>query len=176
MSSLDLAAYRSAGSGFYRDAVKIILHPGEFYEAMPALKHKREAAVFLFVCAVLYSAAAALFAYENHIFYFFMFLANGLFVSIATAAALCLILFVTGGGKAGYATTVYIVAYAGVALLFAWIPGMAPFAEIYRYYLIGLGLVKAGKMGTGRTIAMLLATIALLWLVLYVAQILTGIA
>ncbi len=174
MSSLDLAAYRSAGSGFYRDAVKIILHPGEFYEAMPALKHKREAVAFLLVCAGLYSVAATLFAYENYFFYFLMFLANGVFVSIVTAAGLCTVLFVTSARKTGYATAVCIVGYAGVALLFAWIPGMAPFAEIYRYYLVGLGLVRAGKMGQGRAIMTLLATIALLGLLLYFVEILTG--
>lgn len=174
MQPMDQTAFWSRGAGFYRDVVKILLYPGQFFEEMPDLKQKRDAVAFLCICVGIYSAAATLFAYENHFIYFLMFLANGLFVPIVTFAALFLVLFMTGAGRTGHAATLCIVAYAGVTLLFAWIPGMAPFAEIYKYYLVGLGLVKAGKMSLARAIATLLATIALLWMVLYLAQILTG--
>lgn len=174
MQSMDRTAFRSRGTGFYRDVVKILLYPGQFYEAMPDVKQKREAVAFLCICVGIYSVAATLFAYENHFFYFLMFLANGLFIPIVTFAAMFLVLFLTGAGRTGYAAAMCIVAYAGVTLLFAWIPGMAPFVEIYKYYLVGLGLVKAGKMSLARAIATLLATIVLLWLVLYFVQILTG--
>lgn len=174
MQPMDQTAFRSKGAGFYRDVVKILLYPGQFFEEMPDLKQKREAVTFLCICVSIYSAAATIFAYENHFFYFLMFLANGLLIPIVTFAALFLVLFLTGAGRTAHATVLCIVAYAGVSLLFAWIPGMAPFAEIYKYYLVGLGLLKTGKMSLARAIATLLATIALLWLVLYFAQILTG--
>ncbi len=176
MPAIDTAAYRSAGAAFYRDMMNILLQPKDFFQTLPERKSAGDAVRFLCICAGIYSIAATVFAHENHLLYFFMFLLNALFIPVVTATGLYMVLYASGTKTMDYARTFQIVAYAGVTLLFAWIPGMAPFAEIFKYYLIGAGLVKTGRISIARTIGTLLATIALLFLALYMTKALTGLA
>ena len=68
-----------------------------------------------------------------------------------------------------------ITAFANVTLLAAWIPGLAGIAGIWRFYLIGVGLVKTGRVAAWRA-ALLLASAAaaLLLLIGLVQPVLTG--
>ncbi len=177
MSSFDIAAYRHAGIEFYKDFMGVALRPGDFFESMPKEKSPADALRFLCICAGIYSVAATIFVHESHFLYFFMFVANGLFVPVATAMVLSMVLYISGASDSDYPAAFRITAYAaGATLLLAWIPGMAPFAEILKYYLIGTGLVKTVRIGTAKAIAVLLATIAILLVMLYLFKVLTGIA
>ena len=170
MTSIELSTYRSMGIGFYRDVVKIVLNPKSFFQNMPAEKDHRAAVTFLCTCAVIYSIAATVFAYESHATYFVLMLANGLLYPVVTAAALRFVLYAAGASKTAFHQTFAIVAYANAVLLLAWIPGIAPFTEIFKYYLIGVGLVHVLKMSRIKALTIIVATIAALLLMLYLAK------
>ena len=59
-----------------------------------------------------------------------------------------------------------ITAYASVTLLVSWVPGMALFAGLWRFYLIGLGLFKAGGLSVWKAFALILVTAAILLVVI----------
>lgn len=151
---------------FYRDAVKILIHPKVFYESMPAEKDQRAIIIFLVLSALFYSVAATFFAREQQIIFLFMFFLNGSLMPLILAAILCLVLYLLQTGI-DYRLALGITAYANTALLFAWIPGMAPFAEIFRYYLIGVGIVKVTGLSGWKAFFVLLGMGAMLLLLIY---------
>lgn len=169
MTSIEYSAYRAAGIGFYRDIVKIVLDPKRFFETLPDQKHQGAAVVFLCICAAVYSTAATFFAHENHSTYFFLMLTNSTLYPVVTAASLHLVLKASGSARSDFSTTFMIVAYANVVLLLAWIPGLAPFTEVFKYYLVGTGLVKTLGITWLRAIGVIFATLGLLLLFLYLA-------
>ena len=171
MIAIEVSAYRAAGISFYKDTVKIVLHPRDFYETMTGEKDQRAAVIFLCICAGIYSIAATFFALENHATYFFLMLANGMLYPVVTAASLHLVLWASGSTKSGFSTTFRIVAYANVVLLLAWIPGLAPFAEIFKYYLVGMGLIKTVEISWIKAVAVILGTLGILLLFLHLARI-----
>ena len=61
-----------------------------------------------------------------------------------------------------YQTLFAITAYAGVTQLAAWIPGMPWIAGIWKFYLIGLGMVKVGQISGVKAFVSLLVTGAIL--------------
>jgi hypothetical protein len=158
-------------SQFYRDAIKIFINPKIFYESMSTEKDQQSIITFLFLTALLYSVAATLFARENQFIFLFLFFLNGFLMPFIMAAMLCLVLNLLQVGIV-YRLALGITAYANTALLFAWIPGMAPFAEIYRYYLIGVGIVKVTGLNGWKAFFVLLGTAALLLLLIYFLQML----
>ncbi len=170
MASIELSAYRTVGIGFFRDVIKIMFHPADFYREMPTTKHPLTALVFLCSCAIFYSITATFFAHEHHVTYFFLLLANGMLYPVVTALGLHLVLRATGATKAGFPATFRIVAYANAVLLLAWIPGIAPFTEIFKYYLIGTGLVNTRTTTWIKAIAAIFATLGLLLLALYLTN------
>ena len=63
-----------------------------------------------------------------------------------------------------------ITAYANVTLLAAWIPGLAWMAGLWKFYLIGLGLVKVGRIKASDAVICLLAAAAVMLLLISFAQ------
>jgi hypothetical protein len=171
MTYIHEASPKSFFIQFYRDAVKILIHPKVFYESMPAEKDQQAIITFLILRALLYSVAATFFARQQQLVFLFIFFLNGSLMPLILAGMLCLVLHILQAGVA-YRFALGITAYANTALLFAWIPGMAPFAEIFRYYLIGVGIVKVAGLGGWKAFFALLGMGGLLLLLIYFLQML----
>jgi hypothetical protein len=154
---------------FYRDAVKVLMHPRVFYEAMPSEKDQQAIITFLFLSALFYSVAATFFAREQQIVFLLLFFLNGLLMPFILAGMLNLVLHLFQT-SIGYRLALGITAYANTALLFAWIPGMAPFAEIFRYYLIGVGIVRVTGLSSWKAFFAVLGMGTLLLLLIYGLQ------
>jgi hypothetical protein len=165
------ASSKSLFIQFYRDALNILINPKVFYESMSTEKDQQAIITFLGLTALLYSLAATFFARENQFIFLFIFFLNGSLMPFIMAAMLCLVLNLLQVGIV-YRLALGITAYANTALLFAWIPGMAPFAEIFRYYLIGVGIVKVTGLNGWKAFFVLLGTAALLLLLIYFLQML----
>lgn len=73
------------------------------------------------------------------------------FILYLVAMLLCKNLFT-------YNTLFGITAYANIILLFSWIPGVAGPAQILKFCLIGLGMVKIGRISYLKAFACLLCT------------------
>lgn len=63
-----------------------------------------------------------------------------------------------------------ITAYANVTLLISWIPGLAGPTEILKFFLIGLGMVKVGRISSLRAFMCLVACAAILLLLIHFVQ------
>jgi hypothetical protein len=165
------ASSKSLFIQFYRDAIKILINPKVFYETMSAEKDQQAIITFLGLTALLYSVAATFFAREKQLIFLFIFFLNGFLMPFILGVMLCLVLNLLQVGIV-YRLALGITAYANTALLFAWIPGMAPFAEIFRYYLIGVGIVKVTGLNGWKAFFVLLGMGALLVLLIYFLQML----
>ena len=85
---------------------------------------------------------------------------------VITAGLLLPLLYIAGSTVTDYGNILKITAYANTGLLLAWIPGMAPFAEIYKYILIGMGVSKTGNISGFRAFLTTVVLIFLMFLVI----------
>ena len=151
---------------FYKDAVKVLIHPKAFYESMEAEKDRGAIYTFLILTALLYSVAASFFARDQQLVLLLSFFLHGSLLPFILAAMLYLMMLFLNA-RIGYGPALAITAYANTALLFAWIPGMAPFAEIFRYYLMGVGIANVTGLSGWKAFFVLLGMGAMLLLLIY---------
>ena len=154
---------------FYKDAVQILINPKAFYESMQAEKDRQAVYTFLVISALLYSVAASFFARDQQLVFLLSFFLHGSLLPFILAAMLYLIILLLQV-RVGYGLALAINAYANTALIFAWIPGMAPFAEIFRYYLIGVGIVKVTGLSGWKSFFVLVCMGIMLLLLIHVLQ------
>ena len=158
---------------FYKDAVKVLIHPKAFYESMQGDRDQQAIFTFLLLSALLYSVAASLFARDQQLVYLLTFFMHGsLFPFILAAMLYLMMMFLQTG--IGYGLALGITTYANAAILFAWIPGMAPFAEIFRYYLMGVGIAKVTGLSGWKSFFVVIGMGAMLLILIYALQALIG--
>jgi hypothetical protein len=154
---------------FYRDAVKILIHPKVFYKAMPEEKDQQAIITFLILSALLYSIAASFFAFEEQFVALLKYFLQGTLMPFILAALLYLMMLIMQK-DIGFKLALGIAAYANTALLFAWIPGMAFFAWLFQCYLIGVGIANVTGLSAWKSFFVLLGMVAMLLLLIYVVQ------
>jgi hypothetical protein len=154
---------------FYKDAVKVLIHPKAFYESMEAEKDQGAIYTFLILSALLYSVAASFFARDQQLVLLLSFFLHGSILPFILATMLYLMMLFLNA-RIGYGRALAITAYANTALLFAWIPGMAPFAEIFRYYLMGVGIANVTGLSGWKSFFVLLGMGIMLLVVIYALQ------
>jgi hypothetical protein len=164
----------SIARGFFQDVATIIMQPGKFYQTLRAAGNRRDYLTFIGATAVIYSAGAALFTTSYQAFFFAFYLVNALLMPVVTSLALYPVLRLLRARRYSFDQLLAIAAYANVALVLAWIPGFAPWAEIYKYGLIGLGLTKTGDIGGIKAFIAIVAAAALLLLMIQFLQYLLG--
>lgn len=155
---------------YYRDAARLLLQPGSFFEALPVERDRRDALLFLALTAVIYSLAATVFTTVQRPLFMALYLINALLMPVITALVMHLLLGLLCPGRYSYDLLLRVVAYANVALLLGWIPGLAPWTEILKYFLIGLGLVKTGRISGLKAFGAILSTAFLLVMMVYLFQ------
>ena len=161
---------QSIGRQYYRDGVSLLMRPGRFFEALPSAKTQRDILLFLGLTALIYSVLATLFTAANRPMYFVLYSLNALLMPVVTALVLHLLFRVFSPGRFAYGILLGVTAYANGVLLLAWIPGIAPWAELLKYVLIGLGLVKTGGISGLKAFSAIVATGAILIMMVYLLQ------
>jgi hypothetical protein len=165
----------STGRKFFRDVTSMITEPGNFYQNLQAARNRRDYITFIGFTAVIYSAAAALFTTSHQAVFLAFYLLNALLMPAVTGLALYPALRALKAKSYSFDLLLAIAAYANVVLLLAWIPGFAPWAEIYKYVLIGLGLTKIGNISGIKAFVAIVAAAALLLIMIHFLQYLLGI-
>lgn len=173
MSSIDAgmtlnADGRAAGVAqrFFRTVLRLMLHPGDFYEETSMGAKPGSALLFLGVCSLLYSALASIFSMDNNLVFAAIFFLNAMVTPFVLALILYTVNLILCRGVFKYKTLLCLTAYANVTLLVAWIPGLSWMTGLWRFYLIGVGMVKAGHVTGARAFLALLITGAVLILLL----------
>ena len=148
----------------------MILHPGDFYKQLPREIDYTSALIFLFACSILFSILGSLYITQQKIFFALIYLINAFFMPFIMAFFLYLVTFLLCKDVFTYRTLFGITAYANVTLLFSWIPVLSWIAGIWKFYLIGLGMVKVGNIKGSRAFMAILAAAAMLLILLQLSQ------
>jgi hypothetical protein len=147
---------------FLKSLKGVMLRPGAFFQRLPEDVTLLRSVFFLFACSAVFSAIAALLTPGANGPLAGIYIANAFLTPWIMAAVLYLASSVLCRNRFSFQTIFGITAYASVTLLVSWIPGMALFAGLWRFYLIGLGLVKAGGLSVWKAFALILITSAIL--------------
>lgn len=118
--------------------------------------------VFLLSCSLLYTALASIFVVREHAFFAAVFFLNSFGMPFMVAFILYLTAAVVCKNTFAYKNLFGIAAYANVTLLLAWIPGLSWITGIWSFYLIGLGMVKAGRIKGWKAGICLLTALAIM--------------
>jgi len=161
---------QSIGRQFYQDVAHLLMRPGSFYAALPTGKNQADKLIFLGLTALVYSVMVGFFTAAPRPMIMVLYAMNALLMPVVTALVLHLLLRVVYPGRYTYGLLLGVTAYANVVLLLAWIPGLAPWAELLKYGLIGLGLVKTGGISGLKAFLAVAATGVVLVMMVYWLQ------
>jgi len=148
---------------FFRTISKM-LRPGDFYagdfhEGLPRERAHTPPLVFLLICSIFFTILSSIFVVEKRIFFALAFFLNAFSMPFITAFILYLVAMLLCKNLFTYNTLFGITAYANIILLFSWIPGVAGPAQILKFCLIGLGMVKIGRISYLKAFVCLLCTV-----------------
>lgn len=161
---------KTAVHQFFRNVLKLVLYPDRFYEELIEESSYTNAVVFLFIICIVFSILASIFSFQKHVFFTLIFFLNAFFVPFITAFILYLVSILLSKNIFTYQTLFKIIAYANVTLLAAWIPGLSWMAGLWKFYLIGLGMVKVGRISGIKAFMSLVATATILLLMIHFIQ------
>lgn len=160
---------------FVRDVGQLIVRPGVFFATLADTKRLRDALVFLGLAAIIHSVPLSLLMQAGGSIFIGLHMLNALAMPLITASLLYPVLRVWAPGRFDFALLLAVTAYANVVLLFAWIPGLAPWAELLKYGLLGLGLTRTGGIGGWKAFGAILCATVMLLLLFYGLQHLAGV-
>jgi hypothetical protein len=142
----------------------VLLRPGAFFQNLPEERSLGRPTIFLLACSGVFSVIAALLSSDKKGLLAGIYFANAFLTPWIMAAVLYLASTVLCKNRFTFQTIFGITAYASVTLLVSWIPGTALFAGLWRFYLVGLGLVRAGRISVTRAFVLIMVTAAILLL------------
>jgi len=153
---------------------RLLVRPGEFFEAMQPEGGLGPPLTFLAVCSGFSGVLSAVYAYQDPWVTAFSRFANGFLTPFVLALLLYPVTLFLCGDAFTLRSLLKISAYAQVTLLFSWIPGIGWVAGLWRFYLIGLGMVRAGRITPLRAASAILAAAAIFLALYRVMQPLLG--
>ncbi|RJR23086.1 MAG: hypothetical protein C4582_05885 [Desulfobacteraceae bacterium] len=157
-----------------RIAVRLILHPGDFFSGMDAHRHDEKAILFLLLCSLVNASVTALYAGERHATIAGIAFVNAFLSPFFLAFLLYLVALILCNRLFSFGFLISLMAYAGVTLLFAWIPGVGWISGIWMFFLVGLGMVKAGGVSPAKAFTALACTVLVFLLIVRILGPLAG--
>ena len=151
---------------FFRVVYNLVLRPGTFYEQLPSESRYLSAMAFVLTCSVLSSVLGIFSLGEKRAVLAFIYFLNAFFMPFFTALLLYVVTLLLCKSVFSYQRLFAITAYANVTLLIAWIPGLSWITGIWKFYLIGLGMVKIGPIKGSKAFIVLVATAGILVLLI----------
>ena len=149
---------RGVLSRFFYDAYRVAFHPGTFFEGIGRKLGYVDGLIFLVSCGIIYSILRTPFVMQNRLTFALIDFLNAFFMPFLFASILYLASLPLCKRVFTYQALFGITAYANVTILVAWIPGMSWLTGLWKFYLIGLGMVKVGRISNLRSFGMLMAT------------------
>jgi hypothetical protein len=147
-------------------ARKLLVRPGKFFEELQPESGLGPPLMFLAVCSALSAILSAAYAHQNPWVTAFSHFANG----FLTPFVLALLLYPVSSALCRNAFTfrslLIISAYGQVTLLLSWIPGIGWVAGLWRFYLVGLGMIKVARITPVKAALIILAAVVI-FMVLY---------
>ena len=155
---------------FFQAVSHMVFRPGDFYRHLAECYEFSSALVFLFSFSVFYAALTSIFVTQSKLLFGFIFFLNTFFMPFITAFILYVVTILLCKNAFTYQSLFGITAYANVVLIAAWIPGLSWVAGIWKFYLIGLGMVKMGRIKNSKAFVCVLAMASLLLTMIYLLK------
>jgi len=138
-------------TSFFHAAKAVLFSPQAFFDAVKAERGFRSPFVFLLSCIVVHTLFVALTLGKPAVVLFSLF--NGLVMPFATAALLFVVLTRLFNSPGTYEQTYRVVAYSAATALVSWIPLAGFVIELYRVYIIAVGLRSVFSVKMSRALA-----------------------
>lgn len=155
---------------FVRTLGQLLFRPGTFYETLSIERGFSRALGFLVFSSILFGICASAFTLKKRLLFGAIFSINAFTMPPFMALILYMVNLIGGKNVFTYRILFGITAYSNVTLTLAWIPGISWAAGLWRFYLIGLGMVKLGKISALRACWNVVATTAILMIFIYFLQ------
>ncbi len=149
---------RVSSARFFRVVYETLLHPGSFYERLSPQGGYAPPIIFLFLCSLLFSIFGSFYTVQKNMLFAVVFFINAFLMPFVTAFLAYLATLFLCRHAFAYQAMLGITAYANVTLLLAWIPGFSWVTGIWTYSLIGLGMIKVGRITALRAFLTVLVT------------------
>lgn len=158
------------GCEFFRNVGKLLFHPGTFYKTLSADMGFGAALGFLVSSSILFGLLTSLFIPQKRLLFGMIFSLNAITMPPIMALILFLITMIGSKKVFTYRILFGITAYSNISLILAWIPGLSWVTGLWRFYLIGLGMVKSGEISPLKAFVTVAATAAVLLSFIYLLQ------
>jgi hypothetical protein len=158
------------GLEFLRNVGKLLFHPGTFYKALSADKGFGTALGFLVSSSILFGFLASLFIPQRRLLYGTIFSLNAITMPPVMALILFFVTLIGSKKVFTYRILFGITAYSNITLILAWIPGLSWATGLWRFYLIGLGMVTWGNISPLKAFITVAVTAAVLLSFIYFLQ------
>ena len=148
----------------------LLFHPGTFYEGLSMDIRIGAPLGFLLSSSVFFGVLATMFIPQKRWLFGMILSLNAITMPPIMALILFLVALVGCKNVFTYKVLFGITAYSNVTLILAWIPGLSWAAGLWRFYLIGLGMVKFGRISALNAFITVALTAAILLLFIYFMQ------
>ena len=158
------------GREAFRNVRKLLFHPGTFYEGLSTEKGFLAALSFLLSSSIFFGVLHSVFLPQKRLLFGAIFSLNAITMPPIMALILFLVALVGCKNVFTYRVLFGITAYSNITLLIAWIPGFSWLTGLWRFYLIGLGMVKLGNISPFKAVIIVAITAAVLLSFIYLLQ------
>jgi len=157
---------------FFHLAKDVIFFSRSFYKGMRSEGGMRNPCIFLAGCALVHTLFVGLTLKKGAIIALSLF--NGLVMPFVTAWILYVIVTGLFKGSGTYEAAFRVTAYSAATALFSWVPMGGFILEIYRLYLIALGLSYTFSLRLSKTLLAVCITVAIYVFVFSSLNIMSG--
>ncbi|OQX08032.1 MAG: hypothetical protein BWK80_48660 [Desulfobacteraceae bacterium IS3] len=148
---------------FSRTVMQAGLYPGTFFTEMSQAGKYTQPVYFLIISATVNAVLSALLVPSSTPATIVLYFVNAIGMPLVMASLLFGITHILFRGSFEQFRTLFsITAYANVTYLFSWVPGFSWVAGLWNFYLIGVGLVKAGRISGLKAFLCILIALAIL--------------
>ncbi len=153
----------------YFDAlVSMVKRPGEFFGNFPENPGYRRSLAFLLLSSLFFAGAGLAANLDRQMEITLVLWVNALGMPVISAALCFAALTLTTRRRQSFALVFAVFAYAsGTTMLLSWIPWILFATELWKWYLVGLGLVKVFGLKWSGALLMLGITLVSLFLFFY---------
>jgi hypothetical protein len=129
--------------GYFRTLTQVWFSPGGFFSELPELPRLTRPFAFLLLSSLLFAAGNLLYLRERILLKVAILFLNAVAMPFIASAFGYLVMTMMMGKRASYFRLFSVYAFAsGATLLLAWLPFSLWFIEIWKWFLIGIGMVK----------------------------------
>jgi hypothetical protein len=145
---------------------KLLIRPGDFFGNLTPDGELGPPITYMAVCSAVAALLAAFNAHHQPWAAAFLGFVNGFLTPFFLTLLLHGVTMAICRNAFTYRSLLKITAYAQVTLLFSWLPGIGWVAGLWRFYLIGLGMVRWGRIAPTKAASAILGAAAI-FMVLY---------